>query len=133
MRTAIPAAHAMCRQGLHSRAAIDSNFITVGKPQLSCDSTVTTGVQGSYNDPEISVYPDPSSGLFNVSLGQAIPVDIRIYNLLGEAVYQQSSTELVNQVDMRSQPAGMYFMQVTADYGGTPVTYTFKYSLVISK
>jgi 3',5'-cyclic AMP phosphodiesterase CpdA len=120
--------------GCYRLITVDSNFITVGKPQLSCDSaTVSTGIQGSYNDPEISVYPDPSSGLFNVSLGQAIPVNIKIYNLLGEAVYQQSSSELVNQVDMRSQPAGMYFMQVTADYGGTPVTYTFKYSLVISK
>jgi 3',5'-cyclic AMP phosphodiesterase CpdA len=120
--------------GCYRTITVDSSFITVSKPQLSCDSgTVSTGIQPSYNDPEISVYPDPSTGLFNVSLGQAVPVNIKIYNLLGEAVYQQSSTQLVNQVDMRSQPAGMYFMQMTADFNGTPVTYTFKYSLVISR
>jgi 3',5'-cyclic AMP phosphodiesterase CpdA len=120
--------------GCYRTITVDSDFITVSKPQLSCDSaTVSTGIQSSYNDPEISVYPDPSTGLFNISLGQAIPVNIKIYNLLGEAVYQQRSSELVNQVDMRSQPAGMYFMQMTADYNGSPVTYTFKYSLVISR
>jgi 3',5'-cyclic AMP phosphodiesterase CpdA len=120
--------------GCYRVITVDSSFITVSKPQLSCDSsTVSTGIQGSYRELELSVYPDPSTGLFNVSLGQAIPVNIKIYNLLGEAVFQQSSTELVNQVDMRSQPAGMYYMQITADHDGTPVTYTFKYSLVISK
>jgi 3',5'-cyclic AMP phosphodiesterase CpdA len=119
--------------GCYRTITVDSNFITVSKPQLSCDSTdtttTTTGIR-SNRELEISVYPDPSTGLFNVSLGQAIPVNIKIYNLLGEAVFQQSSTELVNQVDMRSQPAGMYILQINANQDGTPVTYTFKYSLL---
>jgi len=119
--------------GCYRTITVDSSFITVGTPQLSCDSTTNTGIKGAYNDLEISVYPDPSSGLFNVSLGQSIPVNIKVYNLLGETVYQQSSSELVNQVDMRSQPPGMYFMQITADHDGIQVTYTFKYSLVINK
>ncbi len=98
---------------------------------LSCDST--TGIDGSYKELEISVYPDPSTGLFNVSLGQAIPVTLKIYNLLGQVVHQQTSNELSFQVDMRSQPTGMYFMELNADHNGTIITYTFKYSLIVSR
>lgn len=119
--------------GCYRTITVDSSFITVSKPMLSCDSATTSGINGSYKELEISVYPDPSTGLFNISLGQAIPVNLRIYNLLGQVVHQQESNELTFQVDMRSQPSGMYFMQLDADHDGTIVTYTFKYSLVISK
>jgi hypothetical protein len=119
--------------GCYRSITVDSSFITVSKPMLSCDTASTTGLPNIEKELEISVYPDPSAGLFNVSLGQAIPVDMKVYNVLGEVVYRQSSDDLVHQVDLRSQPDGMYIMQIAADHDGTPVTYTFKYSLIVSR
>lgn len=118
--------------GCYRAIKVDSTFITVSKPMLSCDSTASTGI-GSYKELEISVYPDPSTGLFNVSLGQTIPMTLKVFNLLGECVHQQSGNNLSYLVDLRAQPNGMYYMQITADHDGTMVTYTFKYSLVISR
>jgi 3',5'-cyclic AMP phosphodiesterase CpdA len=119
--------------GCYRSITVDSTFITVSKPMLSCDSGSTTGIDASYKELEISVYPEPSTGLFNVSLGQAIPVSLKVYNILGQLVYQQRSNELVLQVDMRQKSAGMYFMEINADHNGTVVTYTFKYPLIINK
>ena len=120
--------------GCYRTITVDSSFISVSKPMLACDSAASsTGIPTIEKELEISVYPDPSTGLFNVSLGQAIPVDMKVYNVLGEIVYQQNSSDLVHQVDLRSQPDGMYIMKVSADHDGTPVTYTFKYSLIISR
>jgi hypothetical protein len=97
---------------------------------LSCTAT---GLSQVDDELQIAVYPDPSSGLFNVSLGQDIPVQLKIYNILGQCVHQQSGSAAAMQVDLRAQPDGMYFMQLVADQHGTPVTYSFKYSLVISR
>jgi 3',5'-cyclic AMP phosphodiesterase CpdA len=120
--------------GCYRTITVDSSFITVSKPMLSCDSAnTTTGLPTTEKELEISVYPDPSTGLFNVSLGQAIPVDLKVYNTLGEIVHHQTSNDLIFQVDMQSHADGMYFMEITADHNGTPVTYTFKYSLIVSK
>ena len=52
---------------------------------------------------------------------------------LGQVVHQQTSNELTFQVDMRSQAAGMYFMELNADHNGTIVTYTLKYPLIVSR
>lgn len=119
--------------GCYRVISVDSSFITVSRPMLSCDSSATTGMPDLPRELELSVYPEPSNGLFNVSLGQSMPVDIRVYNMLGETVYHQRSDDLVHQVDLRSQPDGMYLLQIISDHDGLPVVYTLKYPLIVSK
>jgi 3',5'-cyclic AMP phosphodiesterase CpdA len=116
--------------GCYRVVTVDSAFVSVTVPMLSCTAT---GLSQVDDELQIAVYPDPSSGLFNVSLGQDIPVQLKIYNILGQCVHQQSGSAAAMQVDLRAQPDGMYFMQLVADQHGTPVTYSFKYSLVISR
>jgi predicted MPP superfamily phosphohydrolase len=117
--------------GCYRTITVDSAFVTVSTPGQSCPST-TSGIQEE-NELEISVYPDPSNGLFTVNLGRTLATKLKVFNILGACVYQQSSASSSIQVDMRSQPEGMYFLQIVADQDGTQVTYNFKYSVVISK
>ncbi|MBS1593501.1 MAG: metallophosphoesterase [Bacteroidetes bacterium] len=119
--------------GCYRIISVDSSFITVSRPMLSCDSSASTGMPDIQRELELSVYPEPSNGLFNVSLGQSLPVDIRVYNMLGQLVYHERSEDLVHQVDLRAQPDGMYVLEITSDHDGTPVVYTLKYPLVVSK
>jgi 3',5'-cyclic AMP phosphodiesterase CpdA len=119
--------------GCYRTITVDSSFVTVSTTMQSCPAVTPNGIKDAENELEISVYPDPSNGLFNINLGQTVPVKLKVYNLLGECVYQRAEAEASTlQVDMRSQPEGMYFLQLTADQG-RPVGYTFKYSLVISR
>jgi UDP-2,3-diacylglucosamine pyrophosphatase LpxH len=119
--------------GCYRAITVDSSFITVSKPMLSCDSATSSGIKSTFPELEISVYPDPSTGLFNVSLGQALPINLKIYNVMGQVVHQQQTDGQTLQIDMRQQPAGMYYMQLDADHNGTVITYTFKYALIISR
>jgi trimeric autotransporter adhesin len=86
---------------------------------------------------EVEVYPNPSNGLFTVSLSHAVPIAIgivssaavdqtiiEIYNMRGEKVIvgtlKQSrwlSGQGDNLIDLSNQPAGIYVYRVIANNG----------------
>ena len=115
--------------GCYRPITVDSSFVTVRPAMRSCTNTAVADLD---NEITFSVYPDPSTGVFTLGIGQNLPVRVKIYNVLGECVHQQSSISSSLQIDMQSQPEGMYFLQVTIEQGD-PVTYNLKSPLVISR
>jgi len=77
--------------------------------------TVTTGIQNiSYTNGNITVYPNPSNGVFTIKSAISGQWSVDVYNLLGEKVYTQSNIQ--NQtfnIDLGSQSNGIYFYRVT--------------------
>jgi hypothetical protein len=58
----------------------------------------------------ISIYPNPSSGIFTV-VGLDPQQTIQVSNALGQMV----AAPIINQqLDLRNQPKGIYFLQITA-------------------
>lgn len=113
--------------GCYRAITVDSSFVTVSQPQQSC---IGSGVVDVETELEISVYPDPSNGIFTVNLGQTLSARLYVFNIMGACVHQQSGTASAMQVDLQSQPDGIYFLQLVAEKDGIPATYNFKYSLV---
>ena len=113
--------------GCYRSVTEDSSFVTVGVPQQSCPTTAVRDIEAEL---DISVYPDPSNGLFTVNMGQSLSAKLYVFNIMGACVHQQSGTASTMQVDMQSQPDGIYYLQVVAEKDGLPATYNFKYSLV---
>jgi len=82
----------------------------------------TTGFNSlSSNDINLSVYPNPTNGKFNLTANN-LPVGDRsivISNLLGEVVYHQSlrsSGNLNEEIDLTSLNSGLYLMKlITGD------------------
>jgi hypothetical protein len=70
----------------------------------------------------INVYPNPSNGVFNVSVKDAKEdVEITILDATGKVVglVTPSATEGTYEVDMSTAAAGVYFVQVTnGNYSG---------------
>lgn len=67
---------------------------------------------------EISIYPNPSTGIFTFDLTQTKEkfAMITIYNALGQEVYQKNSIpETVNEIDLSNLPDGYYYAQITGD------------------
>lgn len=64
------------------------------------------------NPPFAQVYPNPSSGFFNIELSTPLPEQLFLFNLQG----QQISTLDVNHtnftVDLSTYPSGMYLLQM---------------------
>lgn len=65
---------------------------------------------------EISIYPNPSNGIFIFDLTQTKEqfALITIYNALGQKVYQKNSIpETVNEINLSNLPSGYYYAQIT--------------------
>lgn len=83
---------------------------------------VSAGVNNNDLTNGVSVYPNPSTGLLNVSMNfaKAQTVTIKVMNVVGETI----SSKVVENVssnmatlDLSNEAKGMYFVQITSDSG----------------
>ena len=70
----------------------------------------------------ISVYPNPSSGIFNVKLNSFIDSDIKIsiYDILGREVLQNSFNTISDfneEIDISNAKPGIYLMTISSERG----------------
>ena len=78
-----------------------------------------TGIEeNSYNVP-IKVFPNPTSGKFQLAIGNWSALggakgELEIYNVLGEKVYSSIINNQSSIINLES-PAGIYFIQVTGN------------------
>ena len=80
-------------------------------PITVCASFSGTDVQDLSEINSISIYPNPSNGLFVIKWdkGQGTMGELEIYNMLGEVIYQSL---LQSEIYLSNQPSGIYFVQV---------------------
>lgn len=61
---------------------------------------------------EISVYPNPSSGIFVIELENPSAINtIEIRDITGSIIYSQSSIGNINEVDLSGLSSGIYFIE----------------------
>jgi len=66
----------------------------------------------------ISIFPNPTTGKFTVhSNGLQNNVPVAVYNTLGEKVYQTTLTATQTDIDLGSQPAGVYYVMLKGESG----------------
>ncbi|HTA81896.1 MAG TPA: T9SS type A sorting domain-containing protein, partial [Bacteroidia bacterium] len=102
----------------HSIEAINYNA------SKSNTGTVTfgpTGIPNVSSPGSLDIYPNPTRGVFNMSLvlNSQQNVDIKIYNTLGQVIkeetYGQSYGKAIKQFDMSAYGKGVYFVKVTTN------------------
>ena len=73
----------------------------------------STGINNNeYSKNLFSIYPNPSTGKFNIEFSNQQQItSVEIYNLLGESVFQKQNT---NEIDLSSAAKGIYFVKVYA-------------------
>jgi hypothetical protein len=76
----------------------------------------TTGVNGSYPEEMINVFPNPSSGILFVQLPSADhhPV-VKIADMLGKQIAEQKMTDMEARFDISSYAPGMYVVSIVTD------------------
>jgi hypothetical protein len=61
---------------------------------------------------DVTIYPNPSAGVFKLDAEQAV-TSIEVYNTLGETVYKNTTVDAKQTtIDISAQPKGLYFMKV---------------------
>jgi hypothetical protein len=88
---------------------------------LTCTGYKAEDANGAYEDlATLSVYPNPSSGLFMIDFsGRAQPLNIRLVNLLGQTMYSESINDfdgaIQKEIDLSTLSAGSYLLYLLND------------------
>ena len=64
------------------------------------------------------VFPNPSTGLFNVKSPSAIEKEIEVYNVLGETVFTYTFTGNTTTIDLSNLDKGVYFIRINENVSG---------------
>jgi plastocyanin len=75
-----------------------------------------TGNADILNETNISVYPNPSTGLFHLSvsgLKESPKYKLEIYNLVGGKVYESAVLNTTADIDIRNSSKGIYFFKIS--------------------
>jgi len=76
------------------------------------------GLAPKYQFPnKVKVYPNPSDEHINISMIGANSFDACLISLKGEVLATETSFSPQYQMDITQYPAGIYFLQVTSQYG----------------
>ena len=93
---------------------------TYGRGMWESDlAGLSLGVSYSNQDSQVNIYPNPSKGIFTIKAENLKIKNIELFNMLGERIYTSALTPLSNwrEVDLSTQPNGVYFIHVICDEG----------------
>lgn len=80
----------------------------------------TLGVQEVAGTDELSVFPNPTTGIVNITFNMTGNATVDVFNVLGERVITRTMNATGTKVlDMSSLTNGVYYMNVTADGAST--------------
>jgi len=77
---------------------------------------IATGVTAISDDASFSVFPNPTSGSFVITSPEN-QSQLEIYNTLGKKVYSTIILKTKNEIDISSQPVGVYFLRIVNQNG----------------
>jgi hypothetical protein len=81
------------------------------------EAEISTGISQSIIK-ELRIYPNPSSGIFNVEIPDLDnkQLTIKVYNILGSLIYTNKITGgEKQQINMSNKAAGIYFLSIESD------------------
>jgi len=84
---------------------------------------VTTGINSmNINNDALSIYPNPTEGLFNVAvkLNLTEQVQLTVTDILGQKIYEASpivNSKQLLKIDLSQQAKGIYFIQLKTNEG----------------
>ncbi len=80
-------------------------------------SPLVTGFKENHNsENSISIYPNPSNGMFQIKNNEFKIIAVEIYNVICEKIYTSTNNKENNlTIDISNQPNGIYFVNVYSD------------------
>ncbi|MES2566837.1 MAG: SBBP repeat-containing protein [Bacteroidota bacterium] len=62
---------------------------------------------------ELTLFPNPSSGILFINLNNNSFAEIAITNILGELIYKTTTKTQQTEIDLRTEPIGIYLIKMT--------------------
>lgn len=91
-------------------------------PIADCWLPISSGIYENTKVEQPIVYPNPTRGVFQIQNVESKVQYIKIYTIYGECIYESPTTSSIPtgsgiQINLSSQPDGIYFLQVKTDQG----------------
>ena len=80
------------------------------------------GIEDVALNNEISIYPNPSNGVFAVSMDNITSLKYEVYNVLGQSVQRGELTSANNTVNLTTSQNGIYILKLTDEAANKTVT-----------
>lgn len=107
--------------GNNYNGALNNFALNGGTSNWSNIAAVTTGNTcsaflntTSFDESNLSLYPNPTSGIVNISYDKEIS-NVSVYNLLGQNVLNQEGKGLEIQLDLSTLASATYFVKITSE------------------
>ncbi len=97
--------------GVYTYYAQATDFLPSQRTAISFTVTDCTSLNETNGKPEFTLYPNPSAGLFNMTLPGGINV-MQVYALDGRLISSQEARSGINVVDLTQQASGVYFIKL---------------------
>jgi hypothetical protein len=93
---------------------------SVNRPGVNIDNFLINGTLSSQNFElqNVVVYPNPSKGIFNISLGNLQPETIEVYDVMGKLIMKKNAISVTNfqtSIDLSAVAQGIYFIKISAN------------------
>ena len=94
------------------------------KRGVNIDDFVINGTLSNQNFElqNITLYPNPSKGIFNISLGAIEPTNIDVFDISGKIIWSKKDFTIANAevvLDLATVAQGIYFVKITAENQST--------------
>lgn len=73
-----------------------------------------TAINDDSRNADISVYPNPSNGLLDVSC-RDIKVRLELFTMVGQKIHSTSDYQTAHRIDIAAQPSGIYFLKLITE------------------
>lgn len=87
----------------------NSNLAFSGYP----NSCTVTNIFETINRETLSIFPNPTNGVVNISRGNLMSGEVNVFNVLGEKIYSEKIASQANPFQLTLHaPAGVYFVKI---------------------
>lgn len=82
--------------------------------KLIYNCVTTTDVNENWNNDFLSIFPNPTNGIFEIKTNLNQPTKIQIFNSIGELVYQTQSEKIIDLSSLNLN-SGVYFVEINSE------------------
>ena len=104
----------------------DTNFTAISLVWMP----TALAVDNFSNNPQVTIYPNPTNGVFNIDMKNEVK-NIKVINILGKIIYNEnisaSAIGTTKSINLTDYANGIYFVNVSNAFG------TSNYKLILNK
>lgn len=109
-----------CSDGFNPHLVVATNLITYADQPIDGSVITGTGREPESLDAICTLFPNPSSGIFNLILNKPVnKLEVRVVNGFGQrvAAYRWDNPSDVQIINLEELPAGIYYIEIQTETG----------------